>query len=150
MSEPSQGQANQPPRRSRMEDEVLEILYRTDQPASFTDHVRRKAANQRRTQRSNFSGQRARLSRQLGAGTMLLGALGAALLAVLVEDVSAVLATLLAIASLALLLAPIVERYRRPGRSDVKQWRGREVDLSPPPPAWVGALRDRFRKGPRF
>ena len=133
-----------------MEDEVLEILYRTDQPASFTDHVRRKAANQRRTRGSAFSGQRARLSRQLGGGTMLLGALGAALLAVLVEDLSAVLATLLAIVSLALLLAPIFERYRRPGRSDVKQWRGRDVDLSSPPPAWVGALRDRFRKPPRF
>ncbi len=70
--------------------------------------------------------------------------------AVLVEDTSAILATLLALASVGFLLAPIVGRYRRPGRSDVKRWRGRDIDLSPPPPAWVGSLRDRFRKPPRF
>ncbi|MDP9369117.1 MAG: hypothetical protein M3Q03_12710 [Chloroflexota bacterium] len=149
MGESSQREGNEPPRRSRMEDEVLEILYRTDQPTSFADHVRRKTTRQRRSRLSTIS-RSFRTTQQLGPGTMLLASIGAALLAVLVKDASAILATLLALASVSLLLAPIVGRYRRPGRSDVKRWRGRDIDLNPPPPAWVGSLRDRFRKPPRF
>ncbi len=149
MGESSQREGNQPHRRSRMEDEVLEILYRTDQPSSLADHVRRKTARQRRSRISAVSRSYG-LRRQAGPGTMLLATLGAALLAVLVKDTSAILATLLALASVAFLLAPIVGRYRRPGRSDVKRWRGRDIDLSPAPPAWIGSLRDRFRKPPRF
>ncbi|MDP9354898.1 MAG: hypothetical protein M3R02_06370 [Chloroflexota bacterium] len=149
MSGPSQPEGNQPHRRSRMEDEVLEILYRTDQPSSFADHVRRKTARQCQSRLSTVS-RYPRLLRQTGPGTMLVASIGAALLAVLVKDASAILATLLALASVSLLLAPIVGRYRRPGQSDVKRWRGRDIDLSPPPPAWVGSLRDRFRKPPRF
>jgi len=132
-----------------MEDEVLEILYRTDQPSSLADHVRRKTARRRQSRLAAIS-RVPRLAQQMGPGTMLLASFGAALLAVLVKDASAILATLLALASVWLLLAPIVGRFRRPGQSDIKRWRGRDIDLSPPPPAWVGSLRDRFRKPPRF
>ena len=149
MAKASPPEGNQPHRRSRMEDEVLEILYRTDQPTSFADHVRRKTTRSRRARLSMLAGHR-RLPRTLSSGSLLLASLGTALLAMLTEDTSRILATLLALGSLALLLAPIFTRYRRPGQSDVKRWRGRDMDLSPPPPAWVGALRNRFRRPPRF
>lgn len=154
MDRPNQGEPNEspPPRRSRLEDEVLEILHRTDQPASFGDHVRRKSARQRRD----------RLDRARGAvtptggvfpldpTTSLVGCLIAAFLALLFRDISALLSTLLAIVSIGLLLWPIVDRFRRPQQADIKRWRGRDVDLSPPPPPWVRSLQNRFRRPPRI
>ena len=150
MEEQDERKAQGPPQRSRLEDEVLEILYRVDQPASFTDHLRRKASRQRRERWSaigdRFGG--GRRAGALGAGSYLIGSFAVALLAVLLRDASALLATILAMASVALLVWPIVDRYRRPQPPEIKRWRGRDIDLNPPP-AWLRALQDRFRRPPR-
>lgn len=136
-------------KRSRMEDEVLEILNRADGPASFSDHVRRKTARQRH---DRLAGYRRAAGGLLagGPGTMLLGSVAAAILALLVSDVSRLLATLLVVASVALLLLPLVGRWRRPDPTGPKQWRGRDIDLNAPPPPWVASLRERFRHPPRL
>lgn len=145
--DPSQ---RQPPPRSRLEDEVLEILYRTDQPASFTDHVRRKAAQQRQRRVNDATSSiRGLLPAQWTSGSLLIAAFVVAFLAILVRDTSAVLATLLALASVILLIWPIIERFRRPDQSDIKRWRGQDMDFRPPPPPWVQSLQDRFRRPPR-
>ncbi len=136
-----------PPRRSRLEDEVREILVRADQPASFTDHVRRKAQRQRREQLAQAS----RIVPQfdtLGPEAFLIGCFVAAFLATLVRSSSPLLAQLLAIVSVALLAMVWVRRHGGSGGSRIKQWRGRDIDLSPPPPAWVESIRDRFRRPP--
>jgi hypothetical protein len=134
--------------RSRLEDEVLEILVRADQPTSLRDHVRRKAQQRRRTQLTAFTQSLPRLN-TAGPGTFLVACLVLAFLAMLVRDSSALLATLLAIASSASLVMIWVRRYGAGGRADVKTWRGRDIDLAPPSPAWVDSLRDRFRRPPR-
>jgi len=154
MDQPNQGEPNEPapPRRTRLEDEVLEILTRTDQPASLGDHVRRKAAHQRRERLERARGMvtPARGGFQLDPTTALVGSFVAAFLALLIRDTSALLATLLAVASVGLLLWPIVDRFRRPQQTDLKRWRGRDVDMSQPPPAWVRSLQDRFRRPPKI
>jgi hypothetical protein len=80
----------------------------------------------------------------------LIGAFALAFLATLVRDMSPLVATLLAIAAVASFAMLWVRRYAAPAGSDVKRWRGREIDLSPAPPAWLESLRDRFRRPPRI
>ena len=147
---PEPEQRNQPSRgRSRLEDEVLEILYRAEQPTSLADHLRRKARRQRAERLATLGAALGRLPRRAGSGTMLAAALGAALLGVLVRDTSALLATLLAVVSIGCLLWPIIDRVRRPQPPTVKRWRGRDIEPEPEPPPWLRNLRDRFRKPPR-
>lgn len=149
MSNPDEPVTPPPGHRSRLEDEVLEILAQADRPTSLADHIRRKAAQRRRAQLRHtvhwLSGGRGHLN----AGTLLVGCAVAALLAVLLADVSALLARVLAIVSIVLLLAPIVLSFRGSRHSTVKTWRGRDMDLRPGPPEWVESLRDRFRRPPR-
>ena len=133
-----------PKSNSRLEDEVREILVRADQPASFTEHLQRKAQRRRRGQwNATVASASARWAR-LGAGGSLVGAIVVAFIASWVRSSSPLLATLLALFSVALIVSLYVQRYRGPGQRQTKQWRGRDLDVSPPP-AWVGSLRDRFR-----
>ena len=135
--------------RSRLEDEVLEILVRADQPTSLKDHIRRKARRDRAARLSQWRRGVPRPKQGVGPGTLLVGSLAFAFVASAVRDSSALLAELLAAGSVALLIAIYVVRYRSPGRSDVKQWRGRDIDVNPSPPAWVESLKQRFRRPPR-
>ncbi len=136
-------------RRSRMEDEVLEILNRTDRPVSISDHVRRKAQRQRRARVAGVGASLQSVIATAGPGTMLLGCLALAVLAYLIRDVSALLASILVVASVVLLLMPYLGRRRRPDPLGPKRWRGRDIDLAAPPPPWLGAIRDRFRRPPQ-
>ena len=138
-----------PPPRSRLEDEVLEILVRTDQPTSLRDHVRRKTRQRRRSRVAAAARSIPSLGTRFGPGSYLVGCLILALLATLVDSTSPLLAQLLAIGSIASLVMVWVSRYRTPGGSEIKQWRGRDIDLRPPPPPWVESLRDRLRRPPR-
>lgn len=135
--------------RSRLEDEVLEILAQADRPTSFADHLRRKAAMKRRAQARQTVHWLAAGRSHLTSGTLLIGCAVAAILALVLSHTSALLAHGLAILSVVLLLAPIVLRYRSPHQTTIKTWRGRDVDLRPGPPEWVESLRDRFRRPPR-
>lgn len=137
------------PPRSRLEDEVLEILVRADQPTSLGDHVRRKARQQRRT-RFERAARSVPTPTTAGPGVFLVGCLVLALLASIVRESSALLAGLLVLASVASLAMVAVRRHGGAGGSSVKTWRGRDLDFNPPPPAWVEGLRDRFRRPPRL
>lgn len=137
------------PPRSRLEDEVLEILVRTDQPTSLADHVRRKTQQQRRP-RIDAAARAVPSFDSAGPGTFLIVCLVLALLASIVRDTSALLAALLALTSVAALAMVAVRRRGGAGGPGTKTWRGRDLDVDPPPPAWVEALRDRFRRPPRF
>ena len=148
MTDRDRGGDQPTPPRSRLEDEVLEILVRADQPTSFRDHVRRKAQRRRRAQLDAATRSVPSLG-ALGPGTFLIACLGLAFLATLVRDSSALLANLLGLASVASLAMVWVRRHGGAGGSNVKTWRGRDIDLSPPPPAWVESLRERFRRPPR-
>ena len=142
--------AKRPPGgRSRLEDEVLEILVRADQPTSIKDHIRRRARRQRRAPLEQWTAGVSGLSAAIGPGALWIGSLVLAFIAAAVRDWSALLSQLLAVASLGALLAIYAVGRGGRGRSNVKQWRGRDIDLNPPPPAWVAALRDRFRRPPR-
>lgn len=149
MTERNRGNEQPPPPRSRLEDEVREILVRADQPTSLADHVRRKGQRRRAPVRAGTTGSLPGLG-QIGPGTLLAAGFAVAFLAMLVRPSSPLLATLLAVGSVVLLALLWVPRYGGSGRSNVKQWRGRDIDLSPPPPAWVESLRERFRRPPRL
>lgn len=139
-----------PGRRSRLEDEVLEILARADKPASLTDHVRRKAHRQRQQRLQTSVNRVSTWSAGLDANSFLIGFVVCALLAGFLRDSSALLARLIAIVGLFCLVAPIVLSFKSPRQPTIKQWRGRSIDLSPQGPEWMNSLRDRFRKPPRF
>ena len=136
------------PPRSRLEDEVLEILVRADQPTSFRDHVRRRAQRERR-ERFTSAARSLPSFAAAGPGTFLVACLALAILATLVRDASGFLAALLALASVASLAMVAVRRRGGAGGTGPKTWRGRDLDPGPSTPAWVESLRDRFRGPPR-
>jgi len=136
------------PPRSRLEDEVLEILVRADQPTSLRDHVRRRARRQRR-ERLGAAARSVPSFAAAGPGTFLIACVALAFLATLVRDASAALAALLALASVAC-LAMVAVRRRGAGGSGPKTWRGRDLDPGPSTPPWVESLRDRFRGPPKI
>ncbi len=143
--------------RSRLEDEVLEILQRTDTPVSMSEHVRRKVAQQRRERAHHWWNEARSLPSRLGAFSGIFGFAILGFLAFLLRDISPLLATILAVLSVVVLFLPVVDRFRNgPQSSSAKRWRGRDMDVTfrPPgssgQPAWFENLRDRFRKPPRI
>lgn len=134
--------------RSRLEDEVNEILQKNNRPISFTDHVRRKAAERRyapRRQRSLSLG-----NSRFAPVAPFVGAFAVAFLGLALRDTSPLLANVLALLSVALLFLPFVARARGGTNSSVKRWRGREIDLGQSRDGWTKSIRDRFTKGPRL
>jgi hypothetical protein len=133
-----------------MEQEIAEILERTDQPASFTDHVRRKAASAPRpapVRPRPGTSSTLDLTR-LGPGSFLAGALGLALVAALVSGVSPLLGTLLGLLSVVSFVMVWVRRAPA-GGSGPKMWRGQPLQSTPELPAWLVNLRDRFQGPPK-
>jgi hypothetical protein len=133
-------------RRSRLEDEVLEILHRADRPPSpwerarlwFSRLIRPRDPVRRRSSRS--------LLRRFDESLWLPACLVCGIVAYFVSDTSPLLARILAVLATALVLLVIVRSLVRPNDSSVKQWRGRDVDFSPPGrPLWL----DRVFRGPR-
>jgi len=137
-----------PPPRSRMEDEVREILARADQPASFRDHVRRKTQQQRRnriTQLRHTIIQPA----QFGPGTFLILCFAFALGGALARAWSPLTATLLGLASVASLIMVGVRRHGGVSGPEIKTWRGQDLDFNRRADSWADSVRDRFRRPPR-
>ncbi|MDQ3694827.1 MAG: hypothetical protein M3464_14560 [Chloroflexota bacterium] len=147
MTDPNGEPRRTPDRPSRLETEIAEILERTEQPASFTEHVRRKA--RARPPRPSVSPPSMPSLHGLGPGSFLIGALLFAALGAAIHGPSPLLATLFAIVSF-VSFAMIWVRRAPPGINSTKTWRGRDLDLGPSPPPWVKSLRDRFRGPPRF
>ena len=141
---------NQPPReprksQSRLEDEVLEILHKSDRPPSnvvkFQSRVRR--------QRMSILG---RLGHAVGRFqvtglSLLIATIALAILASVFDDRSAILGRVLALASVACLIGLFVRRWIRPEQPEIKTWRGRDINLRSHPqrPEWL----DRFFGGPK-
>lgn len=143
--------------RTRLEDEVLEILQRTDTPVSMSEHVRRKVAQERRERAQRWRAEATSLPSRLGAFSGIFGFAILGFLAFLLRDASPLLATVLGILSVVVLFLPVVDRYRNgPQASSPKRWRGRDMNATYRPPgssgqpAWFEHLRDRFRKPPRI
>lgn len=135
--------------RTRLDDELREILIKSEQPESFADHVRRKAQFQRPARQTWASGLSVPSLARMSGGSRMVASLVMALVASSTRDTSALLATVLAIVSVALLASMYAGPPHGPGGPGAKQWRGRDLDLSSPPTAWVGSLRDRFKGPPR-
>jgi hypothetical protein len=147
MTDPN-GEPQLPPARpSRLEAEIAEILERTEQPASLTEHVRRKATVRPPHRPRPTSAPSLPSLQSLGPGSFLIGSLLFAALGAAIQGVSPLLATLLALASFVSFVMIWVRRAP-PGINRTKTWRGR--DLEPDSPPWVRSLRDRFRGPPRL
>ncbi len=113
----------EPPKRSRVEDEVLEILQKADRPPTVADQVRAKAREGKVTLgRAAISQDRFDLRGPLGA---LLGSL--------LRGVSPLLASLLGVLAFALFCSLWFAPSTGPGTGN--RWRGRDLgDLPGRPP----------------
>lgn len=142
--------------RTRLENEVLEILQRTDTPVSMGEHVRRKAAQERRERTARWRSEAASLPARLRLFRGIFGFAVLGLLAYLVGDLSPLLATVLGILAVIVLFLPVFDRVRSgPQPPTAQRWRGRDMNATFRPsgstasPPWLESLRERFRNGPK-
>lgn len=140
---------NDPPRRTRLESEVLEILEQSDRPISFSEKVRARAERERMERRTEMLNRVRHFWTELTPGMMLIGAIFAAFLTWWVQDLSGILARLFAVTSVGLILAPIIMRFRQPSQPTTPRWRGRDMNSSISQPDWYNEMRDRFKRPPR-
>jgi hypothetical protein len=131
--------------RNRLEDEVLEILNKSDrQPSNvvkFQSKLRRHrytAPNRMRSMNGAF---------QITGLHLMIAMVVLAILAASVSSESVLVGRVLAILSIACLIALYVKRFVRPDKPQIKAWRGRDIHFGSPParPAWL----DRLMGGPR-
>lgn len=122
-----------PPKRSRLEDELIEILDKADRPPTPIEQARAKARESRLTL-GRAAANPGRFDPR-GPLAPLLGALGLAIFAVVVRGFSPLLATLLAIAAFAVFCLVWFAPSTGPGTGN--RWRGRDLGDSPGrPPTW--------------
>lgn len=114
------------PRRSRMEDEVLEILYRADRPPTTGEKARARIDEARFAARRSFATKRFGPSVRIGPLALMIGSLVLAVAAAALRGAAAPLAVLLGFGSAAMLLAIWFDRRPRPSAST--RWRGRDLD----------------------
>lgn len=144
MTAPVNGSDDRP--RSKVEDEVLEILMKNDRPPSNVVKFQAKVIKSRYTLL-----QRVRRSLDgLNVTTthLLLATVALAVFAALLHGSSPFLGQLLAIASLISLVLLFIRGVTGPRRQQTKRWRGRDIDLSSPGrPEWLERwTRDRGPK----
>ena len=115
---------------SRLENEIREILEKTDRPPSnvvrFKSRVQRDRQTKARAIRDQFS--RARLQDI----HVLIGALVLSAIGFLLADGSPAVARVCAVLSIAALIWLFVRFYRRPDHGSIKTWRGRDMEFGPP------------------
>ncbi len=118
------------PPRTRLEDEVLEILERTDREPGrvikFKSRAERERAQRTRQLRNRLSNVR------LSGTEWLIGSVVFAILAIIVHHSSPLLAKILALACVGCLVMIYVVSFRQPKGPNVKRWRGRDIDIRPP------------------
>lgn len=139
---------DQPPhRRTRLEDEVLEILTRADRPPTTLEKIRSW-----RWRRGRW-GARRRLGRRrsvrFGNGAWLLASAIAGILALILAGPSPLLARILAILCIVCFAVPIVTRWRKPDEPEIKRWRGRDIDFRDSGTDFLEDLKRRFRRSRR-
>jgi hypothetical protein len=137
-------------KRSRLEDEVLEILYRSDRPPTFGERLRATLRQTSRSFRMPRSGVLRNVVSRMDSGMWLAAFVILGIVAFLLRNTSPFLARFLVVTCLALLFLAIVRSFSRPGRGQVKQWRGRDIDFSPPTrPLWFDRVFRGQRRPPR-
>lgn len=140
-----EGQKSPP---SRLEQEIEEILARSDRPISFQERVQARRRQASPMSRNRVTSIRRHVLSVFGRLTALplVSALAVAALAAFVQGFSPLLAQLLAVVSVTLLVLPIIQRLRRPQPPSTTMWRGRPVDFSARGGTSLRDLwRDRFR-----
>lgn len=142
------GSPSDQPKKTRLEREIDEILERAqrEQPLPPPTPIRpraRKSPNEI-VQNIRIPSIGASMRRWLDAAPLLV-AFVAAIIGVMIRDVSPFLATIAATAAVVALFWPVVASFRAP-QSGVKMWRGREYDTSPEPPQTIRRFQEWLRK----
>lgn len=128
---------------SRLEAEVQEILQRADRPAGTVIKFRTQAQQRRRMML--VRARTARSAIRVTPLNLLVACVVLAILAVLVQDVSALAARVLGFAAVAALIAVFVRSFAGPRPPATKRWRGRDIEFGSP----RSDLLDRFRSPKR-
>jgi hypothetical protein len=138
----------EPPKRSRLEDEVLEILQKADapppKPIALRSAADRTLWRTRLRARGWTSQVEARL-RQGGWSVIVAGMVLAILANLLIDPVSPLFARVLLYVGVGLILLGFVQLYRGGSGSGGKMWRGKRVDLDRPGIDWDDKA-DQWRK----
>jgi hypothetical protein len=135
---------NQPPtdpskRRSRLENEVLEILERTDRETPNVVKFQSRVQRQRLSLRTRL--RRYTVHLRLSSQNLLLATFVLAILAVIASNASPLAGRVLAFLSVAALVSLFARSLWKPEQPSVKRWRGRDVDFSSPTrPEWWNRL----------
>lgn len=120
-----------PGRRSRLEDEVLEILTRSDRQPTMGVRVQ-SDVRRRHGQFGQLISSRGRFfSAPFESGIWLVGCIALAIIAFVLRDISPFGSRILAIACFTVIMWAIVRSFGRHSRNNVKQWRGRDINVSP-------------------
>lgn len=131
--------------RSRLEDEVIEILNKADRPPSNVVKFQSRVRQQRYAAPNRMRSIAGRV--QITGLSIMIAMIGFAILAAVIEDSSPLLGKILAIASICCLIALFVRRWVKPEQPQIKTWRGRDIDFrgTSQRPAWL----DRWLGGPK-
>jgi hypothetical protein len=138
------GNDQTPRRRTRLEDEVLEILTRADRPPTRLEKLRSwrwrrgRWGTSRRLRRGRSTG--------FGNGSWLLASAIAGILALVLDGPSPLIARILAILCIVCFAVPIVARWRKPDEPEIKRWRGRDIDFRDSGSDFIEDLKRRFRR----
>jgi hypothetical protein len=138
----------QPPRQSRLDAEIEEILTRAQSekplppPTPFRRPRRGVGQNVGRKLQQQKLG--AIIERWLTAAPLFV-ALGLTILAVIIRDVSPLLTRGVVILAMVALFWPFISRWRRPDTPSSQMWRGRTIDIDRSGPSPLDEIRRWFR-----
>src|SRR5215217_915386 len=129
---------------TRLENEIREILEKSDRPPSNVVKFRSRVRQNRYSAVDAF---RSRMERAwLTDLNLLIATIVLAVAGYFLSGGSPLIARVCAVASIGALIWMFVRYFRRPDRAAIKQWRGRDVDFGPPKrPDWM----DRRFGGPK-
>ena|GEM_PF-6527713 len=121
---------------TRLERELDEILNRTGANDLKPPPRPRPQSGLRSIQGGKGVPRGFTLPRFQGGAAWMIGGLFLAIFAVLVDDISPLLANLLALTAVIAFLMPIFQSFRRPtAPPQQKMWRGQVLEVDPPPQA---------------
>src|SRR5262245_17075021 len=101
-------------RRSRLEDEVLEILIKNDRPPTFGERLQSDVRRQRGQFRHLLSNGSGLFAAPFETGLWLVGCLVLGILAFVLQDISPLSARILAIACFVIVLVAIIRSFSKP------------------------------------
>ena len=140
----------EPPKRSRLEDEVLEILQKADAPPPKPIALRSAADRTIWRTRLRAKGWTEQVTSRLRSGgwsVIAAGMIVAILANILIESFSPLIARGMLYAGVVMIIAGFVQLYRGGGRSGgPKLWRGKRVDLDRPGIDWDDKADDWRRR----